>query len=238
MADNRSFLTILTGSQAQLESLDNHPIRSHPNLDLNIDGLPYEDALRQYSLVIDLELDRYPERLKAYSRLEGAVVLGSAVERSLQEMRTALQDELWCKLFGLNSWPSMVNTTRWEVSTLDHDLEQHLKPSLPAEIEEQIEWEAVRDQVGMVRPRVLSMVINEAYQMWQEGAATREAIDNAMTYGTNYPYGPFAWSERIGVDRIYRTLFALGERYGTERFPISAALAEAYHEQAQVTFPA
>jgi 3-hydroxybutyryl-CoA dehydrogenase len=63
--------------------------------------------------------------------------------------------------------------------------------------------------VGFVTPRVISMIINEACLALQEGVSTKEEIDTAMKLGTNYPFGPFEWMDRIGQDKIYALLLKL-----------------------------
>ncbi|MBZ5857935.1 3-hydroxyacyl-CoA dehydrogenase family protein [Flavihumibacter profundi] len=69
----------------------------------------------------------------------------------------------------------------------------------------------VPDKIGLVRPRVVSMIINEAYFTLAEGVSTRHEIDTAMKLGTNYPFGPFEWGEKIGLQRIVRLLVKLAE---------------------------
>ncbi len=61
----------------------------------------------------------------------------------------------------------------------------------------------------MVSPRVISMIVNEAWFALQEGVSSREEIDIAMQLGTNYPYGPFAWGEKIGLKKIVSLLTRL-----------------------------
>lgn len=86
----------------------------------------------------------------------------------------------------------------------------------------------VDDRVGMVTPRVISMIINEAFYTVQEGTATREAIDMAMKLGTNYPFGPFEWCQRIGIRHVYELLEVLYEDTKDERYKISALLKKEY----------
>jgi 3-hydroxybutyryl-CoA dehydrogenase len=60
----------------------------------------------------------------------------------------------------------------------------------------------VPDEIGFITPRVVSMIINEAFIALKEGVSTKGEIDTAMKLGTNYPYGPFEWAEKIGVEKI------------------------------------
>ena len=74
----------------------------------------------------------------------------------------------------------------------------------------------VPDISGMITPRVIAMIINEAYYTLEQEVSTKEEIDIAMKLGTNYPMGPFEWSEKIGLKNIYSLLMKLSiheERY-------------------------
>jgi 3-hydroxybutyryl-CoA dehydrogenase len=75
----------------------------------------------------------------------------------------------------------------------------------------------VPDLDGLILARTLAMLVNEASSALMEGVATPEAIDQAMKLGTNYPQGPLAWADQIGLDVIYSLLLRLklefGERY-------------------------
>jgi 3-hydroxybutyryl-CoA dehydrogenase len=77
-----------------------------------------------------------------------------------------------------------------------------------------IEW--VPDVPGFISARVISMIINEAYFALQDNVSSKEEIDIAMKLGTNYPYGPFEWSKKIGLGNIAGLLTILSttkERY-------------------------
>lgn len=80
------------------------------------------------------------------------------------------------------------------------------------------DYAIVKDQVGMVTPRVVCMIINEAYEAWQQGVASREDIDLSMKLGTNYPFGPFEWAERIGLENVRSLLLACKKAFNDPRF--------------------
>ncbi|KZE44625.1 3-hydroxybutyryl-CoA dehydrogenase [Brevibacillus parabrevis] len=80
------------------------------------------------------------------------------------------------------------------------------------------ETEAVNDEVGLVFPRILSLIINEAAFTLMEKAATARDIDIAMKKGTNYPYGPLEWADRIGLDEIYAISRGLQRDLAEERY--------------------
>ena len=65
------------------------------------------------------------------------------------------------------------------------------------------------DAVGLVTPRIVAGLVNEAAFALMEQAATGADIDRAMELGTRYPRGPLAWANLIGVDHVVAILDAL-----------------------------
>lgn len=85
-------------------------------------------------------------------------------------------------------------------------------------------FKIVKDQVGMITPRVIGMIINEAYSTVEEGTATREDIDLAMKLGTNYPYGPFEWCKKIGASNVAGMLNKVYQESGDPRYRVNPLL--------------
>ena len=71
-------------------------------------------------------------------------------------------------------------------------------------LNKRMKW--VPDKPGFITARVIAAIINEAYFAWEEKVSTKEEIDIAMKLGTNYPYGPFEWCNKIGIKNIYQLL--------------------------------
>lgn len=80
----------------------------------------------------------------------------------------------------------------------------------------------------MVTPRILMMIINEAYYTVQEGTAGKLDIDTAMKLGTAYPHGPFEWLQQIGIRDVYEVLDALYQDTREERYKICPLLKTEY----------
>jgi 3-hydroxybutyryl-CoA dehydrogenase len=82
----------------------------------------------------------------------------------------------------------------------------------------------VEDSPGMVTPRILACVINEAAWAVGEGVADPEAIDTAMKLGASHPDGPLRRADRIGLHRVLAVLQNLQDYYGEERYRPAPAL--------------
>ena len=82
----------------------------------------------------------------------------------------------------------------------------------------------VKDAPGLVFPRILSLIINEAARSLDEGIATAEEIDIALRLGTNYPQGPLRWADEIGLDEVLAVIEGLEEETGDDRYRPAALL--------------
>lgn len=74
-------------------------------------------------------------------------------------------------------------------------------------------------QLGtLIVDRIVAMLVNEAADALLLNVGTAHEIDLAMTKGVNYPKGPLAWANEIGLDVILNRLSSLFEEYGDDRY--------------------
>lgn len=184
--------------------------------------------LEEYDLVFDFLIGDNPEQFEIYAEVSDLPVFVSAPKISLGEL-AYYQSEVNCKLFGFNGLPSFLNRPLLEVSCLKADDEGLLREWCAAL---ETDLELVSDRVGMVTPRIICMIINEAFYTLQEGTASVADIDQGMKLGTNYPFGPFEWCERIGLQHVYELLEAIYEDTKEERYKICPLLKQQYLRQA------
>jgi 3-hydroxybutyryl-CoA dehydrogenase len=79
----------------------------------------------------------------------------------------------------------------------------------------------IDDFPGMLLMRTVCMLANEAAEVVHTGVASAEAVDQAMQLGVNYPRGPLAWAETIGLERVRDALDHLLRTYGEDRYRAS-----------------
>jgi 3-hydroxybutyryl-CoA dehydrogenase len=90
----------------------------------------------------------------------------------------------------------------------------------------------VADAPGLVLGRILAQVVNECAFAVGEGVGSPEDVDAGMKLGMNYPEGPLAWADEIGLDHIVMILDGLREEYGEERYRTAPMLRRitAFHD--------
>lgn len=84
----------------------------------------------------------------------------------------------------------------------------------------------VKDSPGFVVNRILFPMINEAANACREGVASAGDIDTGMKLGANWPMGPLALADLVGLDTTKAILETLERELGDDKYRPSAALDE------------
>ncbi|MFM6953272.1 MAG: 3-hydroxyacyl-CoA dehydrogenase family protein [Bacteroidota bacterium] len=189
-------------------------------------------AHENFDVFIDLDFDNHTERITTYQQNIKTLFLLGAVKCNLEgafykhghRLESALNNGMQC--IGINNLRTFI-----ERNLLEFSNPMNIPSQTVATVATHlgyIETECVNSRVGMITPRVVCMIINEAFYTVQEGTATESDIDQAMKLGTNYPMGPFEWCEKIGLSDVYETLEAMYQDTHDERYKICSLLKQRY----------
>jgi 3-hydroxybutyryl-CoA dehydrogenase len=80
------------------------------------------------------------------------------------------------------------------------------------------------DVPGLAVMRTVAMLANEAADTVNQGVCSAQAVDIAMQKGVNYPRGPLAWADAVGIAHIVAVLHNLATGYGEDRYRVSPLL--------------
>jgi len=75
-----------------------------------------------------------------------------------------------------------------------------------------------KDTSGFVVNRLLVPYMLDAIRCLEQGLASMEDIDTAMTLGTGYPMGPFVLCDFVGIDTLYYISEIMFEEFREPRF--------------------
>ncbi len=143
---------------------------------------------------------------------------------------TATEQSSWIKyrnrLVGISALPTLIQQPLVEVAPTV------FSPKETLEVVQRFfqsigkELAVVQDRVGLVLPRILCQVINEASFALQEEIASPQDLDTAMKLGTNYPLGPVEWADKIGLKQVVAVLSALERDLQEDRYRSSPLLKQ------------
>ena len=82
----------------------------------------------------------------------------------------------------------------------------------------------VKDRAGFIVNALLFPYLNNAVRMWENGTASMEGIDIAMKGGCNFPMGPFALLDLVGLDTTVAILDALHAEFADPNYAATPTL--------------
>jgi 3-hydroxybutyryl-CoA dehydrogenase len=130
---------------------------------------------------------------KDYSQIKKPVLINSVIN-TLKEINANEN------IFRINGWNGFLLRSNWEIAGTANEPIENFFSGINKIIT------TVPDEPGLIAARIISMIINEAYFALDEKLSTRDEIDIAMKLGTNYPYGPFEWCDKIGIKNVHALL--------------------------------
>jgi len=174
----------------------------------------------------NLDLGRKKENIVA---MDKALPATTAIVTSSANLSVLNQSE-WItmkhRLVGIAALPTFLQNSIVEVAPSVHTIESTVEVVRKFFASMKKETAIVQDRVGLVLPRILCQIVNEAMFAIQEDVASPKDIDTAMRLGTNYPAGPIEWGEKMGFAQVYAVLTALQNDLGEERYRVCPLLKQ------------
>jgi 3-hydroxybutyryl-CoA dehydrogenase len=130
------------------------------------------------------------------------------------------------RLMGISAFPTTITRRLIEIAPSIHTSKNWVKEAEEVFFRAGKEIAVVQDRAGMVFPRMLCMLINEAFFAAMDGIAPVEDIDRAMKLGAGYPHGPIQWANTIGLPYVVAVLDAIHAETGDERYRIAPILRQ------------
>lgn len=164
------------------------------------------------------------ERLRKieYHCAKETIIITSTVTATATELSKYISSPQ--KLVGIAALPTLTHSGLTELCRSPFTHLDVLKTVSEIYFDFKHEVSVVDDRVGMVMPRILCSLINEATFALQEEVASMADIDTAMKLGTNYPHGPVEWGRKIGFDQVLAVMDALHHDTGDDRYRPSSLL--------------
>lgn len=126
-------------------------------------------------------------------------------------------------MIRFNGWKGFVEKDSWEMAGV---LSQKAIEILSAIHKTPI---VTQNSPGFISARSIAMIVNEAYFALGDGISSEADIDIAMKLGTNYPFGPFEWGQKIGLSNLYELLQILAST--DPRYECAPALKKLVEKQ-------
>ncbi len=177
-----------------------------------VQGVSDLDALADCDLVIESILEDLAAKKHLFSELDRIVKAGAILATNtstLPVVEMAMETgrpELVCGVHFFNPAPMMPLVEIVRAITTSDETMTNARAFAEACGKNPVE---VKDQAGFIVNALLFPYLNNAVKLYDAGVATREDIDSAMQGGCNFPMGPLALLDLVGLDTSLAILEAL-----------------------------
>ena len=215
----------LSAQQVKTVKRTLRPTFNHESRDRTLDLVEFStrwDGLGDIDLVIEAATEDLDVKRSLFERMEktcpsSAILASNTSTLPISEIArsTSAQDRVvgmhffnppvTLPLIEIISGKATAETVVTAMMRFSSSLRNHLGKMIPIQ---------VKEVPGFIVNRILMAMLNEAYQLYEDSAASIEDIDSAMKLGARMPLGPFELSDLIGIDIIYQVNEALGSMLG------------------------
>jgi 3-hydroxybutyryl-CoA dehydrogenase len=170
--------------------------------------------------------DEKKKNLRAIDRFLPAsrIIFSSSITVTVDEQATWIRHPE--RLIGISALPSFFGNKLLEMAPGRRTSRERITEAGTLLRRIGKDFRIVQDRIGMVLPRIVCMVINEAAFALMERVSSPQDLDAAVQLGARYPFGPVELAERIGIAEVVAILDALVANLGEDRYRVAPLLRQ------------
>ena len=182
-----------------------------------------EEGVKETDLVIEAITENLDIKKSVFSQLDKLtspeVILATNTSTiSITEISKAVSTNK-ARVIGMHFFNPPAAMKLVEIITGEHTSQEVIKNC--KEVAKKLDKNPVqaKDSPGFIVNRVLVPVLNEAIKLLDEGVASKEDIDLALTLGANFPVGPLTLADFVGLDVALASMRTLENKFGKAYSP-------------------
>jgi len=172
------------------------------------------EAVRDADLVIEAVFEDMDLKKKVFKELDElcpphTILASNTSTLSITEMGSATKRP--DKVVGLHFFNPPYTMKLVEVISGKETSEETKKIANDFAVSLEKETVQVKDIPGFIVNRILGAALGEAIYLLEEGVASAKDIDKACVLGLNWPMGPIALADFVGLDVVYHSGKTIGD---------------------------
>jgi len=172
------------------------------------------EAVRDADLVIEAVFEDMDLKKKVFKELDElspphTILASNTSTLSITEMGSATKRP--DKVVGLHFFNPPYTMKLVEVISGKETSEETKKIANDFAVSLEKETVQVKDIPGFIVNRILGAALGEAIYLLEEGVASAKDIDRACVLGLNWPMGPIALADFVGLDVVYHSGKTIGD---------------------------
>lgn len=180
-------------------------------------------------LIIESIVEDYSKKAELFMRLseylgKGQILCTNTSSLSIKSLSRNIKNKE--AFAGLHFFNPVRKTKLVEIVSSDKTSSQTVEVLKNFISSMEKEYIHIEDSPGFIVNRLLFSYLNSAASLLEEGIAAAHDIDKSMKLGANYPIGPFALCDLIGIDVVHSILDSLYLQLGNPAFKPSPVFEE------------
>jgi len=172
------------------------------------------EAVGDADLVIEAVFEDMDLKKKVFKELDElcpphTILASNTSTLSITEMASATKRQ--DKVVGLHFFNPPYTMKLVEVISGKQTSEETRKVANDFAISLEKDTVLVKDIPGFIVNRILGAALGEAIYLLEEGVASAKDIDKAVVLGLNWPMGPIALADFVGLDVVYHSGKTIGD---------------------------
>ncbi len=176
-----------------------------------------EDAVKDADLVIEAIFENMEVKKEVFGKVDAnapahAILATNTSSLSIDELAnsTGRPD----KFIGLHYFSPVAAMKLLEIVIGEKTSDETVAASLAFGEKQGKTTVKAKNSPGFIVNRILMPVLRESILLYEQGVATKEEIDTAMTVHANFMVGPFALADFVGLDIAYNAMNTLYRELG------------------------
>lgn len=176
-----------------------------------------EEAVKDADLVIEAIFENMKVKKEVFGKVDAAapthtVIASNTSSLSIDELATATKRP--DKVIGMHYFSPVAAMKLVEIIIGEKTSEETITAAIAVAEKQGKQIVKAKNNPGFIVNRILMPVLRESILLYEQGVATKEEIDVAMTAKARFPAGPFMLSDFVGLDIAFNAMNTLYRELG------------------------
>ncbi|TFG28903.1 3-hydroxyacyl-CoA dehydrogenase [Candidatus Thorarchaeota archaeon] len=176
-----------------------------------------EDAVKDADLVIEAIFENMEVKKEVFAKIDAnapphCIIASNTSSLSIDELATATNRP--DKVIGMHYFSPVAAMKLLEIVIGEKTSEETIATAIALGERQNKQTVKAKNSPGFIVNRILMPVLREAILLYEQGIATKEEIDTAMTSIAKFPAGPFTLGDFVGLDVAFNAMSTLYRELG------------------------
>ncbi len=176
-----------------------------------------EEAVKDADLVIEAIFENMKVKKEVFGKVDAAapahtVIASNTSSLSIDELATATKRP--DKVIGMHYFSPVAAMKLVEIIIGEKTSDETITAAIAVSEKQGKQIVKAKNSPGFIVNRILMPVLRESILLYEQGVATKEEIDVAMTAKAKFPAGPFMLGDFVGLDIAFNAMSTLYRELG------------------------